>query len=780
MFPRWLPLIGLPVLVVAVYFDTLDHPFVYDDEWNSVNNPAIQLQSFTSEALLRALKGHRQMRMRPVSNLGFALSHYAGGLHPRTFRAVNLGLHALNSLLVYLFLLQLLALAARSGPSVARLLAEELSRWRGIAGSLALLWALHPVHISAVTYIHQRMVLQTSCFMLLGLLVYLRARTSSSPGWRRVGYAGCVLLGSLALLSKETGALFAGAVLLVEWTVFQDMRRAWFWQRRRSWFAALLLLAVLGMIALDYHGWEWLGGRQPFWRILEQSRAMFLYGSLLVFPHPSRLSIDHSFLSSIGWVEPWTNLPALLMVLGLMGVGLWATRRHKLIAFGIFWWFTMHALESPLQGLDSIAEYRLYLASLGFLLAAQACFRTGPRGRRLLCLGLVVVAGVFGVWTRQQNQAWQSNESLWRDVLAKSNPMLRQTFRAHQNLGTELMRQGRLEEALPHLERATQLGQFTWAAPNALSSCLFRLGREQEALALLTQAYNWGADELDKHIRLARNLYRQGHPRHAWILLQKEAGTPEAQALLARLEFELGLEQEALARLAATIEAHPPLAENHSTLAELYARTERWQEARQQLEIAASLEPAQPAHRVTLGQVLLKLGAVAESRALLEQTVRAHPEYAEAHYQLGRVCELSRDHDAAEAHYRRALELGTEHAPAWSFLGRRAFARAHLDDAIQCFSASLRIDPQLRARVELAGALIAAGHTERGEAQLRAVLAEQPSHGKAHELLGVLFAQQGSYSEAVQHFEAALQERPGDRRLEEMLTVARERADDPP
>ena len=90
-----------------------------------------------------------------------------------------------------------------------------------------LIWLVHSLHTQSVTYIVQRMNSLAAMFYILSLLLYVKARLSQTSVGRTLRFAGCILVGILALGSKQTAATLPLFIFLYEWYFFQDLSRAW-------------------------------------------------------------------------------------------------------------------------------------------------------------------------------------------------------------------------------------------------------------------------------------------------------------------------------------------------------------------------------------------------------------------------------------------------------------------------------------------------------------------------------------------------------------------------
>jgi hypothetical protein len=174
------------------YARTLPAPFQLDDQFSLVEDPAVHARSLAPEALAPAVDGFPLHRWLP--RLTLAANHALGGLEPAGYHLVNLALHLAGALAALALAGRLLAQAA---PDL------EPARRRRAALLAALLFAVHPLQTSAVTYVVQRMAVLAGLFALLALHAWARAR--QAPGgparWGWLAWAGVAAF--LALSSKQ-------------------------------------------------------------------------------------------------------------------------------------------------------------------------------------------------------------------------------------------------------------------------------------------------------------------------------------------------------------------------------------------------------------------------------------------------------------------------------------------------------------------------------------------------------------------------------------------------
>src|ERR1700686_3455661 len=169
----------LIAVVVAFYSPVTHNGFLnYDDDQYITNNPHVRA-GLTWETVKWAFTTYDQANWHPVTWLSHALDCQLFGLNPAGHHYVNVLLHAVNAVLLFLLL------QSATG-----------FRWRSLM--VAALFALHPVNVESVAWAAERKNVLSMLFFLLALHAY---------GWYARGpkfirYSAVFGLFALALLSK--------------------------------------------------------------------------------------------------------------------------------------------------------------------------------------------------------------------------------------------------------------------------------------------------------------------------------------------------------------------------------------------------------------------------------------------------------------------------------------------------------------------------------------------------------------------------------------------------
>ncbi|PHR51527.1 hypothetical protein [Cycloclasticus sp.] len=403
--------------VLSIYQQGLHGGFIFDDYSNIEQNPHIQITELTSNTLSdSAWSGAAGPLKRPVSMLSFALNYYFAGSHNYTaLKLSNVVIQVLCAWLLFIFYLQIIQL-----PSVQKNTIIKKQTLPFITFSIALLWAAHPINLTSVLYIVQRMTSLSTLFTLATLIFYLKARCNNQPGTFKniIFYSASFISFLLAIFSKENALLIPLYCLLIEWVFFYQ-KSPWTLvsslsqrNKRAIGLSLSLIIIALGLYVLNYanNGYD----NRAFTlteRVLTEARVLCFYISLIVLPRINALGLFHDdIVLSSSIIDPWTTLVALIFIVSLIIVAIQAREKKPLFAFGILLFFTAHLMESTIFGLEIAHEHRNHFASIGIIIALTGLLiHSQPFNKKryaLVCGGFFII---FALTTTFRSYQWKDN-----------------------------------------------------------------------------------------------------------------------------------------------------------------------------------------------------------------------------------------------------------------------------------------------------------------------------------------------------------------------------------
>jgi hypothetical protein len=455
------------LLAAAVYFPGLAGDYLFDDTSNLLDNKALEIQSLDADTLHKAAFSAKSGELRrPVSMASFALNRYFFGIDPYSYKLINLVIHLLTGLVLFLLSRQIVgSYRELHRPD----LSPEIMRWLPVV--VGGIWLVHPLNLSSVLYIVQRMTSLSSLFMVCALCLYMVGRQRMLDGRHGLSWilGGLFLFGGLSIFSKETGILLPLYMLLLELTLFRFRKRTGAPDRQVIAFilACVILPLVAGSLYLvaNFDAYVNYAGRNFTLaeRLLTEPRIVVFYLQMIVAPTVQQLGLYHDDIStSTGLLSPPATLYSILFLGGLLAGGLLLRRRLPLVSLGILWFFAGHLLESTFLPLELVHEHRNYLPGFGIILALAGLLIQLPvtRRSRLITVTVpVLLLVVFTPTTWLRSTQWSNNvdHSIYE---ARHHPQSPRAVFAAGRIHARLALQGHTEsvdKAYEYLGRASVL-----------------------------------------------------------------------------------------------------------------------------------------------------------------------------------------------------------------------------------------------------------------------------------------------------------------------------------
>jgi hypothetical protein len=366
--------VALIVAGAVLFGASLSHSFHFDDALiaadSNVTNPARWAHFFNP------------FHLRQLTFFSFYLNHLAGGLNPAGYHAVNVAIHIANAVLLFW------------------LLRRFLEHW--IATAAAAIFLVHPIQTESVLYVYQRSTLLACFFSLLGLTALAK---------RRIGWA--ILAFVCAFESKESALAVPLAVALLattkRWREISlnlprsfDAARMFVLANGMKYLFALLAVAFGAfalILLLDEKTVGFSTGVHPLRYLLTQTRVVYTYIRLLIWPYPQSLEYD---FQNVGGFLTAAGVVAMLATA-------WFWRSVSVLAFFVL----LTPTSSIIPSADAAFEHRLYLPMLAFAVFAAYCL-SKLRGRTWIAASLILILAVLTV---RREIVWSSDITLWEDTV---------------------------------------------------------------------------------------------------------------------------------------------------------------------------------------------------------------------------------------------------------------------------------------------------------------------------------------------------------------------------
>jgi hypothetical protein len=567
-FIVWLILV---LATLTIYSQVRHFDFVYwDDDRYVYENPHVQA-GLTRESVRWAWTAVVAAEWAPLSLMSHLLASQLFAMNSGDHHLVNVALQALAAILLYA------AFRRATG-----------ARWR--SAFVALLFAVHPLHVESVAWIAERKDVLSAVFWFLGFYFYVRYAERPSPG----RYALVFVSFCLGLLSKAMIVTFPFTLFLLDiWPLHRPRWRQNLWEK-----LVLIVLSAATAIA-TYQIEKSMGGVQPFLLWHRMARAFTSYVTYIgqMF-WPTRLACFYPAASAI---SRWASVLAMIAILGASALAISAWRRRPYLMTGWFWYLgTLVPVIGFVQvGVQAHADRYMYIPMVGLsvILAwgAADVVAKWPRTKRpLLSLAGVSLVACMAL-AAAQTAHWENTETLYQQAI----DVTQNNFVAEFNLGTWLGKNQRPFEAIPHLAAASRIQPNHALAQNNLGSALVGIGDCPEA---------------EPHFERALSL---------------KPDYPGVHASIGSCEMKREHFAEAIAQFEAEVRVTPDSPFSHFDLGvALSMIPERASAGIKQYEDTLRVSPEDWTAHVSLGGLLVGLGRRGEGIEHLEAAERIHPDPA--------------------------------------------------------------------------------------------------------------------------------------------------------
>jgi len=738
----------LVLTTFTVYGQVGQHDFVnYDDDEYVYENPHVR-RGFTWENVGWAFTAMWSNNWHPLTWLSHMLDCELFGLKAGYHHLVNVFLHILNSILLYLVL---------KGTTGAV--------WR--SSMVAALFALHPLHVESVAWVAERKDVLSTLFFMLTLWAYVRY--VARPCWSRYGLVFGFL--ALGLMAKPMLVTVPFVLLLLDYWPLGRLRldervgtkTLRLVLEKVPLFVLVVASSVVTFVAQQRAGATSLAHAVPFGTRAANGLVSYV-AYLCKMVWPSGLAVFYPYrdlLPTAHWVG------AAVALLGVSALAVWAGRRWRHLAVGWFWYLgTLVPVIGLIQvGTQSMADRYTYIPLIGvFVIVVWGlAYLVGgwQRGRvGLIGLAGVVLVGCMVLATLQVDH-WRSGVTLFEHTLkvTKRNAV------AHLNLGVALTERGEIEAAIAHYHQAVRINPQSAEMHQNLGAVLLMQDKHEDAIAYFRQALRINPQSASAHNNLGLALVAQGKTEEALAHYEQALRIdPEFAQTHNNLGLALvvqGKIEEAITHYEEALRINPELAKAHNNLGFALAQQGKSDDAIEQIHQALRLDPGYADGHYNLGLVLAGQGKQKKSIAHYEEALRIDPEHAAAHNNLGLALVAQGKIEEAITHYEEVLRINPRSATTHNNIGIALARQNKQKEATEHYREAMRIAPEYaEAHINLGLSLVAQGRNEEGLVHCLQAVRINPLSAEMHHILGIVLAHQGRQEEAFAHYQEALRINP--------------------
>jgi tetratricopeptide (TPR) repeat protein len=453
---------------------------------------------------------------------------------------------------------------------------------------VALIFAIHPLHVESVAWIAERKDVLSTFFWMLTLLAY--SYYIARP--TRARYATTLVVFCLGLMAKPMLVTLPVVLMLLD---FWPLRRGLHIFEKVPFFGAALASSLVAYVAHQRGGAVATLEVIPLATRIENALVAYVVYILKTF-WPTNLAIFYPYpLQSL-------VVPAILSTIALATITVLvviAYKQRPYLAVGWFWYIvTLTPVIGIIQtGSQSRADRYTYIPMIGLTIAlvwgVGELLKPWPRVQAALAAA-IALALITLTWF--QVATWRDDISLYRHAIAA----VPGNYIAYYNLASALEAQGQTDDAIAQLREAVRVRPYYVPARAELGQLLASQGHTNEALQELQTAVRLRPNDPTAHFRLGSVLGTLGRPN------------------------------DAATEFAETVRLQPDNADAHYNLALALAQQGKLQDAAREFAATVGLRPDDADAHFNLGISLARLGQLDAAIAQFNETLRLRPDYAPA------------------------------------------------------------------------------------------------------------------------------------------------------
>ncbi len=463
LLPAWITVILISIFTFIIFSPAFGAFFTnWDDLDYIINNPLVASNKLRlKEIFTTPVMGN----YHPITMLTLAWNFQSSQFDPSVYHRENVVFHVLNTVLVFFFIFKL------------------TRRNLLMAGIVALLFSIHPMHVESVAWVSERKDVLYVFFLLGGLITYFNYKESNKIAW----YLFTLLLFILSCLSKGMAVVFPVILLLVDYVMGAKWDKKTILEKIPFFILAIGFGISVFIIQQNSKAIDILSFSIPQ-KIMFASYGCIMY--IVKFIAPVKLSAVYSYPN----LDKNGNVPAEfyfypLLIIGIIALVYFFLRKEKAVVFGLLFYLVSVALVLQFISVGSVimADRYSYLAYIGlsFIVAHLVNKVWETKSERLASLkypvtgSLALVLIIFSYQTYARTQVWHDCDTLWTDVMEKYP----NTFLAYKNRGYYYQSINEDDKALADYNKVLQLNPRYEEAYNNRANIYNKRGQYDLALA---------------------------------------------------------------------------------------------------------------------------------------------------------------------------------------------------------------------------------------------------------------------------------------------------------
>ncbi len=449
----WIIIAGLLILTLVVFFPMLQNQFTSWDDTDYITKNT-KIWELNSKSVGYLFTQPMALNYHPLTMLSLAINYSFSKLNPYSYYLTNLVLHLLNVAFVFLFIYKL------SKKNI------------NVATFVALIFAIHPMHVESVAWASERKDVLYTFFFLGALIAYLEFIELG----KKIFYIITFALTILSMLSKPAAIILPLVLILLDFYRGRPLNIK-SQLNKIPFFAVAAFFMYMTFKAQITDSTE-VGEFTKYTfleRIFLASYGFMAYFIKLFFP--VRLAAFHPYPKPLGMQEYFAPVLAVL----LFALAWFRKKNRKLLLFGLLFYTVNLILVLQFVSIGSavIAERYTYVSYIGLLFVfGMLLFESNIKlSKTILWLGLGIAASILSYQAHARVLVWHDNISLWTDMIAKY-PL---SDRGYYGRGNQYARDNQHEKAIADFTKGIEVSNDKKSYNNRGAS-YYKLKRYEEAI----------------------------------------------------------------------------------------------------------------------------------------------------------------------------------------------------------------------------------------------------------------------------------------------------------
>ncbi len=672
------------IITLCIYAQVRHFDFVgFDDNEYVYENIHVKT-GLSSKNIGWALTAFYSNNWHPLTWISHMLDCQLFGLHPGAHHLINLFFHIINSLLLFFIFSKMTG-----------------DLWK--SGFIAMVFAVHPLHVESVVWIAERKDVLSAFFWLLTMGCYYHYAKRPGP----LTYAMVLLFFILGLLSKPMIITLPFVLLLLDYWPLQrfqnhietdgNIGKKWVYLVLEK-IPFFLLVPVSGLLTFyaQHHGGV-VKSLEAFPLNVRIANAIVSYAAYIgkmIYPVKMAFLYPHHGMPSL-----WNILVALVLLAAMSIASMKYYKKYPYLIVGWLWYLgTLVPVIGIVQvGMQSMADRYTYIPSIGLTIMMAwgvPDIMTQWRHKKIWLGATTATAmAIFAVISWKQAGYWKNTRSMLEHTIQVTS----NNYIALDNMAVEFLRKGQIDQAVDYHLRSQKIYPHNPYSHFSLGVAYFMQGKNQEAIQQYQEA-----------IKLAPEYY-------------------QAYTNLGAAHFTIGNMQEAIANYLKAIKINPAYIDAYVNLGLAYDKSGQFDDAIVYYQKALHLDPANSNAHFMLAGVLEKIGNIDEAIKHYGEIVKLKPSRVDVQYRLGvALYKQGRISEAIQC-YLEVLKKNPENPETLNSLGSALYMQGRVDEAIEKYMHAVRI---------------------------------KPDYAEAHNNLGAAYFQKGEVHSAVSCFQTALRIHP--------------------